>query len=71
GLLEEVAAREAERGADLGEFTPGEIAALMGTPFIGAEELILLGVTESSLPMRSALRKVGKLLRQIGEGGSS
>ncbi|HET8784564.1 MAG TPA: TetR/AcrR family transcriptional regulator [Candidatus Limnocylindrales bacterium] len=71
GLLEKVAEREVERGADLGEFTPGEIAALMGTPFIGAEELILLGVTEASLPMRSALRKVGKLLRQIGEGGAS
>jgi len=67
GLLEEVAEREAERGADFGDFTPGEIAALMGTPFIGAEELILLGVTESSLPVRSALRKVGKLLRQFGE----
>jgi AcrR family transcriptional regulator len=71
GLLEEVAQREAERGADFGEFTPGEIAALMGTPFIGAEELILLGVTEASLPLRSALRKVGKLLRRIGDGGTS
>lgn len=71
GLLEEVAQREVERGADFGEFTPGEIAALMGTPFIGAEELILLGVTEKSLPLRSALRKVGRLLRQINEGGAS
>jgi AcrR family transcriptional regulator len=69
GLLEEVAQREVERGADFGEFTPGEIAALMGTPFIGAEELILLGVAERALPVRSALRKVGKLLRRIGEGG--
>src|SRR4029079_10650407 len=71
GLLEEVEHREVERGADFGEFTPGEIAALLGTPFIGAEELILLGVTESSLPVRSALRKVGRLLRQFGEGGMS
>ncbi len=65
GLLAEVAEREIERGADFGDFTPGEIAALMGTPFIGAEELILLGVTESALPMRSALRKVGKLLQAL------
>ncbi len=42
-------------------------AALMATPFLGAEELILLGVTESTLPMRSALRKVGALLRRLGE----
>jgi AcrR family transcriptional regulator len=70
GLLEEVAQREVERGVDFGEFTPGEVASLMGTPFIGAEELILLGVSESTLPMRSALRKVGRLLRRIELGGT-
>ncbi len=37
----------------------------MATPFLGAEELILLGVTESTLPTRSALRKVGRLLQAI------
>ena len=41
----------------------------MGVPFLGAEELILLGVTETMLPMRSALRKVGVLLRRIAEPG--
>ena len=66
-LLAEVARREEAAGADLGGFTPGEVAALMGTPFLGAEELILLGVTEEELPMRSALRKVGVLLRRISE----
>lgn len=66
-LLAEVARREQEQGADLGGFTPNEVAALMGTPFLGAEELILLGVTETTLPIRSALRKVGAILRQIGE----
>ena len=64
-LLADVARREQERGADLGEFTADEIGALMAMPFLGAEELILLGVTESTLPMRSALRKVGVLLRRI------
>ena len=67
GLLADVARREQEQGADLGGFTPDEIAALMGTPFLGAEELILLGVTEATLPIRSALRKVGALLRRIEE----
>jgi AcrR family transcriptional regulator len=66
-ILSEVATREQGRGADLGPFTPDEVAALMGTPFLGAEELILLGVTESTLPIRSALRKVGVILRQIAE----
>jgi AcrR family transcriptional regulator len=64
-LLGEVARREEEQGADLYGFTPDEIAALMATPFLGAEELILLGVTESTLPIRSALRKVGVVLREI------
>jgi len=68
GLLAEVARREVERGAEFGDFTPDEVAALMGTPFLGAEELILLGVTESALPMRSALRKVGKLLQTLEPG---
>ena len=68
-LLADVARREQEAGADLGGFTPDEVAALMGTPFLGAEELILLGVTEEELPMRSALRKVGVLLRRIEESG--
>ena len=70
-LLADVARREEEQGADLGGFTPGEVAALMGTPFLGAEELILLGVTEEELPMRSALRKVGVLLRRIGEADAT
>jgi AcrR family transcriptional regulator len=67
-VLADVARREQDRGADFGDFTPEEIAALMGTPFLGAEELILLGVTESTLPVRSALRKVGVLLRQAADG---
>lgn len=70
-VLADTARREQERGADFGAFTPDEVAALMGTPFLGAEELILLGVTESTLPVRSALRKVGTLLRGIGQGGGA
>jgi AcrR family transcriptional regulator len=70
-LLADVARREQEQSADLFGFTPDEVAALMATPFLGAEELILLGVTEETLPVRSALRKVGVILRRIGESGSN
>ena len=69
-LLTDVARREQEQGADLFGFTPEEVASLMATPFLGAEEMILLGVTEEALPIRSALRKVGVILRRIGEAGS-
>lgn len=64
-LLAVVARREQEQGADLGGFTPDEVAALMATPFLGSEELILLGVSEEELPIRAALRKVGALLRGL------
>jgi AcrR family transcriptional regulator len=70
-VLADVARREEEGGVDFGGFTPDEVAALMGTPFLGAEELILLGVTESTLPIRSALRKVGALLRRLPEPSAS
>ena len=65
-LLADVARREQEAGADLYGFTPEEVATLMATPFLGAEELILLGVTEDTQPMKSALRKVGAILRRMG-----
>ena len=70
-LLAEVAREERERGADFGPFTPDEVGALMGTPFLGAEELILLGIPESHVPIRSALRKVGTLLRMLESPGAA
>lgn len=66
-LLADVARREADAGADFGPFTPEEVSALMGLPFVGAEEMILLGMPETVLPARSALRKVGHLLRAAME----
>jgi AcrR family transcriptional regulator len=66
-LLAEVATREAERLGGLGPFTPGEVSALMGLPFMGAEAAILLGFSEAELPARSALRKVGALIRTFEE----
>jgi AcrR family transcriptional regulator len=68
-LLGEVARREQEQGGDLFGFTPDEVAALMATPFLGAEELILLGVPEEMLPVKSALRKVGAILRLTAQPG--
>lgn len=65
-LLADVARREQERTGGLGPFTPEEVAALMGLPFMGAEAAILLGIPESELPTRSALRKVGTVLRDLG-----
>lgn len=70
GLLTEVAAREGHRLGGLGSFTPAEIGALMGLPFMGAESMILLGFDEASLPVRSALRQIGTVIRTLEERAS-
>jgi AcrR family transcriptional regulator len=67
-LLADVASREAPRLGGLGEFTASEIAALMGLPFTGAESMILLGMPDSIIPARSALRKLGGVIRVMEEG---
>ena len=66
-LLASVSRRESEKVGGLGPFEPAEIAALMGLPFLGAESLILLGMPEDVLPARSALRKLGAVIRSIEE----
>ncbi len=64
-LLAEVAEREGHRLGGLGPFTPAEVGALMGLPFLGAESHILLGFTELVIPARSALRKIGVVIRYL------
>jgi AcrR family transcriptional regulator len=66
-LLADVAERGGTRVGGLGLFTPAEIGALAGLPFIGAESLILLGADEQTLPARSALRKLGSVIRALEE----
>jgi AcrR family transcriptional regulator len=64
-LLAAVAEEASERLGGLGPFTAREVAVLAGAPFLGVEALILLGFGENELPTRSALRKVGDLLRAL------
>ena len=66
-LLAEVAQRAAKRLGPLSPFTAEELAALAGLPFLGAETVILLGLDDSKIAGRSALRKVGDLLRMLEE----
>lgn len=63
-LLADVAREAAERLGGLGPFTPEEAATLVGNAFIGSEALLLLGFDRQALPIRSALRRVGTLIRQ-------
>lgn len=66
-LLTDTAERAGKQLGGLGPFTSREIAVLAGAPFLGVEALVLLGFEESDLPMRSALRKVGDVLRGLEE----
>ena len=64
-LLTAVAQRTSDTIGGLGPFTPAEIGALMGLPFIGAEAVILLGMPEAQLPARSALAKLSDVIREL------
>jgi AcrR family transcriptional regulator len=66
-LLAEVAQRAAKRFGSLSPFTPQELAALAGLPFLGAEAVILLGIDDSKIAARSAMRKIGEMLRALEE----
>ncbi len=64
-VLKSVAVRTLGHYGPLGPFTADEIAALVSSAFIGAEAQILLGIREETWPIRSALRKVGDLIRLL------
>jgi AcrR family transcriptional regulator len=68
GLLAEVAREAERRHGTLGPFTAEELATLVASAFFGSEALLLLGFDREVLPIRSALRRVGVLIRQLEEG---
>jgi AcrR family transcriptional regulator len=67
-LLAEVAREAERRHGPLGPFSAEEVATLVASAFFGSESLLLLGFDREVLPIRSALRRVGLLIRQL-EGG--
>jgi AcrR family transcriptional regulator len=70
GLLTAVV-REAEQNlGSLGPFTADELATLIGQAFLGGEALLLLGVDRGQVPVRSALRRFGLVIRGLEEGAS-
>ena len=66
-LLNEVAREAEQRHGRLGPFTPDEVGTLVGAAFIGAEALLLLGFDRDVLPIRSALRRISVVIRQLEE----
>jgi AcrR family transcriptional regulator len=70
-LLADVAREAEHKHGSLGPFTAEEMATLIGTAFIGSESLLLLGFDRDVLPIRSALRRIGVLIRQLEEGSTA
>jgi AcrR family transcriptional regulator len=64
-LLTGLAEEAGQRFGGLGPFTAGEIAALVGTAFLGSEALILLGHEGATYPARQALRRVAAVIRAL------
>ena len=62
-------ARDAERRfGPLGPFPAEEVGALISMAFMGGEAMLLLGFDRRQWPVRSALRRIGVLIRQLEEG---
>jgi len=70
-LLADVVREAARRHGPVGPFTAEELATLVASAFFGSESLLLLGFDREVLPIRSALRRVGVLIRQLDEGSTA
>ena len=68
-LLTDLARRAQENHGSLGPFTPEDIAALVGSAFIGAESYLLLGIEDRDIPVRRSLRRFGDVIRLLEEQG--
>ncbi len=67
-LLTSVTERFFAEYGPVGPFRPREIAALVGLAFLGAESMLLLGVPETELPCRAALRRFGDVIKAVESG---
>lgn len=70
GLLVDVLTQAQDRGLSLGPFSARELGTLVATAYVGGESLLLLGMDDSTTPVRAALRRVGELLRAAETGGT-
>jgi AcrR family transcriptional regulator len=53
----------------LADFTPEDVAILVGNVFLGAESLLLLDFEHDGFPLRAVLRRVGVAIRKLEETG--
>jgi AcrR family transcriptional regulator len=70
-LLIEVAREAEQRHGRLSPFTAEELGTLIASAFFGGEALLLLGFERDALPIRSALRRVGVVIREREEAAAA
>ena len=70
-LLTEVAAEAERKHGPIGPFSAAEMGSLICLMFLGGEAMLLLGVESEQIPIRSALRRFGDLVRQYEEEGTA
>jgi AcrR family transcriptional regulator len=64
-LVTDVAREAEQRVGALGPFTAEEVGALISQAFMGGESMLLLGFERQQWPVRSALRRIGLLIRSF------
>jgi AcrR family transcriptional regulator len=68
-LLTDVVAEAQSAGMPLGPFSPRDVGTLLALMFLGGESVLLLDMESEQVPVRTALRRVGELIRQVEQGG--
>lgn len=66
-ILKKICEETDKKYSFLGIFKAEEVATLVSCAFLGAESLLLLGMEDQGLPIRKALRKIGKGIRLMEE----
>jgi AcrR family transcriptional regulator len=67
-VLREPVERAEADGMSFAPLSALGIAALTAAVFLGAEEMILLGLEDEIMPLRDALRQIGQVMKQLEEG---
>lgn len=68
GVLRQLVRSAEQSGMRLDVFTSEDLVALISAAFVGAESMILLGLEAEGIPLRTALRKIGRMIKAFEEG---
>jgi AcrR family transcriptional regulator len=66
-VLRELVASAEQEELGFGVFSTSDVVALISAAFLGAEAMILVGMESDQIPLRSAIRKVGRLVGHAEE----